>query len=648
MNKVKHYWKIVSTNPPVIEWVDCDPSSPFMEEYEMSGKGADCFIKYGRDESGKAVFGRFVVYPRLRTIPNNTHASFRCPIPESSLPVYCIDGKEIEERALEFRLSGLLEAKTSADSVVIKRRFLPCEEEMAICEIVSVENTGSETVLFEVKAPKDVLACRERGTKGIYYVESILSSDAAGVHKIESGAAVTFCVSYVGRRAIDSAPVIYHEKELEARLKRVSQLCSEQLVFECGIPELDCFFAFAKFRAGESIFRMSDGKLLHSPGGGSYYAASWCNDQVEYAGPHFALTGDKDAIDASMNAYRHYMPFMDDFYTHIPSSVIAEGTDIWEGAGDRGDAAMYLYGGTLFALYCGDRKIAEEMYPALRWCVEYCERNRLEEGVIRSDSDELEGRFPTDNRANLSTSMLCLGGLREMAVLADSMGDPDFAEKCRSFADSLAEDSEKYFGATLHDFETYRYSKGFDTLRAWISLPLCMNLKRIDGTVAALRSSYLRAEGGVLSCELGDENKNATIWDRAGLYAYKGFCMCGKQDECFEDILYYTESRLLGSRVPYAIEAWPEGDKRHLSGESALFCRIITEGMLGIKPTGLNTFSIVPHIPLELPYFRMKNLHISGRVVDVLGEKNGDGEFIVSVFENGEKILTCRNGEASS
>ncbi len=47
----------------------------------------------------------------------------------------------------------------------------------------------------------------------------------------------------------------------------------------------------------------------------------------------------------------------------------------------------------------------------------------------------------------------------------------------------------------------------------------------------------------------------------------------------------YTKRRLLGDHVPYPVEAWPEGDQRHLSSESALYCRIFTEGLFGIRPS---------------------------------------------------------------
>ena len=37
-----------------------------------------------------------------------------------------------------------------------------------------------------------------------------------------------------------------------------------------------------------------------------------------------------------------------------------------------------------------------------------------------------------------------------------------------------------------------------------------------------------------------------------------------------------------GEHVPYPVEAWPEGNQRHLSAESALYCRIFTEGLFGL------------------------------------------------------------------
>ena len=44
-------------------------------------------------------------------------------------------------------------------------------------------------------------------------------------------------------------------------------------------------------------------------------------------------------------------------------------------------------------------------------------------------------------------------------------------------------------------------------------------------------------------------------------------------------------TRLLGERVPYVVEAFPEYNMRHLSVESALYARTITDGLLNIEFT---------------------------------------------------------------
>lgn len=622
----------------------------------MSGRGVDLFVRYERDEKGCARFRRHCVFPRLRTIPNNTHGSFQTDIPAAALPTLRADGATVEdETLLEFRLYGLLEATAAWRSLRIRRRFYPCEEALCAVEQITVENRGDSPAELSLLPPVFPLAARGRGTKGVYLVETTCTG---GEQSLLPGKQAVFYIYYTARIASEILPRVDGERELRTRLAAVRGWMRERLDLETGIPLLDSLFAFSKLRAGESIFR-TDGGLLHSPGGRDYYAATWCNDQIEYAGPFFATAADPIAMEASLNAYRQYIPFMDDGYTRIPSSVIAEGRDIWEGAGDRGDGAMYLYGASLFALYSGSGRIAGELFPAIEWCAEYCKRKRLPEGVIGSDTDELEGRFPTDRRANLSTSMLCLGGLRLAAVLAEELGEKARADEYRTFAGELKESAERYFAATLHGYETYRYSRGYDTLRGWISLPLVMGMDRAKGTADALLSPYLRSDKGLLSCEIGDENpaETATVWDRAALYGFKGLFLTEsgeRLEKVFADFLTYCGQRHLGGRVPYPVEAYPEGNMRHLSGESALFCRVITEGMLGIRPTGLHSFSLTPHLPAALPRLRLDNLFLCGGRICVEAEKARDekdrGCFRVAVRqvpESGEPILLgcCTEGE---
>ena len=83
------------------------------------------------------------------------------------------------------------------------------------------------------------------------------------------------------------------------------------------------------------------------------------NDQAEYINPYFPFTGYAYGNASALNSFRHFARFMNDEWKPIPSSIIAEGLDIWNGAGDRGDAAMIAYGASRFALAGGDRQQAE-------------------------------------------------------------------------------------------------------------------------------------------------------------------------------------------------------------------------------------------------------------------------------------------------
>lgn len=407
------------------------------------------------------------------------------------------------------------------------------------------------------------------------------------------------------------------EKEYVKRLDRVMQLMST-VTLDTGNELLDTMFAFCKVRAGESIFRTKNGDV-HSPGGGSYYAAVWCNDQAEYAGPWQAYTGDELQLHAGYNGYAWYFPFMDDtFENPIPSSIIAEGTSFWNGAGDRGDAAMYLYGASRYALTCGNLGSNKELWNAILWCAGYCLSRKNEFGVITSDSDELEGRLPS-GKANLSTNMLTLGGLKYASRIADALGDSVHAAQFSEEANFLEISCEKYFAANIRGFDTYRYYEGNTTLRSWICMPLCVDVNRhVDDTTDAITSTYLMSDAGQLS-----EEGSKITWDRSTLYGIRGMFRAGKSNVAWHYLQGYCSRRLIGSHVPYPIEAWPEGGMRHLSAESALFCQIVTEGILAIDPLSFHSFSFTPKLPDGMDHLVLSNIHAFGQIFSIVVNHDG-------------------------
>lgn len=633
-------WNI---NGHSIEW-KVEPGDKHTDDIEMSGLGISYIVKYGISADGAFVLERYCVWPSLRTIPNNTHASYQTPIFSDKIPVLKIDGLKVLEIPRKFTLDGTLGiAGISSDGkAVIRRTCFPSAVQRAAHELIEVENVSGNAIRAELSGAACTLNSCGRGTKGVYLAEIIRGGPESIL--IEEGCKAVFALTFSARIAdekkIDpfspeaSAGGVY--EHLLLRYRRVAAL-TIPMSLDTGNENVDTLFRFAKLRAGESIFQTKCG-LLHSPGGKSYYAATWCNDEVEYSGPWFAFTGDDISCAAALNAYKQYIPFMSDQYISIPSSVIAEGDDIWEK--DRGDEAMYAYGASLFALIRGDRKTAELLFPAVLWCIEYCLRRKNESGVILSETDELEGRFPSGD-ANLSTSSLCYGGMRFASFLANDLGKTDIAQKLNREADLLEKAVESYFGAELHGFHTYRYYDGNTKLRSWICLPLCMGInKRLSGTVEALTSPYLWTKDGLLT-----EEESKTVWDRSTLYGFKGAFLAGAGPKTAEYFNAYTETRLLGDRVPYPVEAWPEGDKRHLSAESALYCRIVTDGLLGISPRGLHSFSMTPRLPAAFDHLYLRDIRAFGSVFDIEVTSGGcrvlsRGKEIASVSLDTEALIS--------
>ncbi len=108
----------------------------------------------------------------------------------------------------------------------------------------------------------------------------------------------------------------------------------EKLVLKTPNDTINRMFAFAKIRAGESIYDTKQG-LMHGPGGGEYYAAIWANDQAEYINPLFAYLGYAPGIESARNSFRLFASYINPAFNPIPSSIIAEGAGYWNGAGDR-------------------------------------------------------------------------------------------------------------------------------------------------------------------------------------------------------------------------------------------------------------------------------------------------------------------------
>jgi hypothetical protein len=173
-------------------------------------------------------------------------------------------------------------------------------------------------------------------------------------------------------------------------------------------------------------------------------------------------------------------------------------------------------------------------------------------------------------------------------------------------------------------------------------LPLTVGIfDKKEGTISALFSRRLWTPDG-LATQAGDK----TFWDRSTLYALRGVLIAGETEKAMDFIRYYSRRRLLGEHVPYPVEAYPEGNQRHLSAESGLYCRIYTEGLFGMRPAGLLSFWCTPRLPREWSNMALRNVQCFGHTFDLEVRRTSDSRLMIAVREGMKELsYTIKDGE---
>lgn len=636
-------WEIVPDSTAIV-W-NVREGDSHRDHIEMSGLKISAVLRYGVEADGSFRLDRSIVWPMLRTVPNNTHGSlmrrFGWDIPRM---ITVNEALLQQERVRRIVLDGTMTVEsdwTAAKGTLSLTRILfPSVDAAAFCEKYILKNTGKNPLYVEIPRARSVIRTEPaKGVEGSYELVAEICGDTALM--LAPQAEVAFEAFFSGRKPVEQALALSADAEYAKRRALVAEW-QRNLVLETPDPVIDAMFAFAKIRAAESIYDTKGG-LMHGPGGERYYAAIWANDQAEYINPFFPFLGYEKGDRSALCSFEHFARYMNPDYRPIPSSIVAEGDSFWNGAGDRGDAAMIAYGAARYALARGDAAEAARVWPLVEWCLEYCRRQLTGDGVVASDADELEGRFPAGD-ANLCTSSLYYDALLSASMLGRELHKPagQLAAYKREAA-ALRKNIDRHFGGMVEGFDTYRYYTGNDLLRAWICIPLTVGIdERKEATIEALFSPKLWTDNGLLT-QSGDK----TFWDRSTLYALRGVYASGATEKATDYLSYYSRARLLGDHVPYAIEAWPEGAQRHLSAESGLYCRILTEGVFGIRPTGLRSFTMTPRLPAAWNHMNLRNVRAFGSAFDIEVRRAAKG-LDVTVTQGGKILVrkTIRAGQS--
>ena len=622
-----------------IEWQTKGSKLPHADNIEMSGRRVSGIVFYELDTARQVKIRRQIFFPQLRTVAKTTDNKWFAyrnylqeTVGDDVLPHIYLNEKEVVLPPVEkIRLDGTLRIfhEKTADGLTIERHFLPSADERLFIETWQLTNTSSASVRLKIAAreTRHERLCFDGGA----VVQSFCV--APSEPEIAPGGSVRFGIFITAKSAGEDAPKADFEKTSRARTQFLAEM-AHNLRIETPEPSMDALFYFSKIRAAESLFESPMG-LVHSPGGGRYYMGFWANDQAEYAAPFFPYLGYAAANEASRNVFRAFsgetnadvkpIRYAFEMGGQVPGIML-----------DRGDAAMLAFGAAQFALASGSRETADSLWHLIEWSLEYCHRNRNEAGAVKSESDEMEGRIATGT-ANLSTSCLYFGALNEAAILAKNLKKSQKTiEIYQKRAAEMRQVIETYFGAEVEGLPTYKYYAEHRRLRHWICLPLVMGIgNRRAATVTALLDSLWTDNGVLVERNADNPEIGKIFWDRATLYAFRGIFKTGDADRAMPRFRQFVASRLLGERVPYMVEAFPEGNMAHLSAESVLFCRIFTEGILGIEAAGFRSFSMRPQLPSDWPFFRMKNVRAFGSVFDISIER-ADKKLLVEVRQNGQ------------
>ena len=646
------YWSIQKER--AIQWnLDTLPHLPHSDNIEMAGRRVAGIISYSVDTARTLTLERQIFFPQLHPFIKESdpdwwiyRAYMKDVFKDDILPAMYIGEKQFVPGKLKsVTIDGHLNFShhPSKSQLQLERRLFPSMTERLFVEEWTLTNQSDKTLTIQTGHTK--LKTIDFGNKGKF--TQTVQSDAPKKIKLEVGQSISFSIKIMAQLNEEKLP---RKTNASKERKKFLKKMSKALVLETPDSVLNTLFEFSKIRASESIFESELG-LIHSPGGGRYYVGTWANDQAEYVSPLFPYLGYDIGIESSMNTYRAFAKETNPAYKAIRYAFEIEGL-VPPFLLDRGDAAMIAFGASHFALANGDSKIANELWPLIEWCLEYCHRQLNEEGVVKSESDEMEGRIETGT-ANLSTASLYYGALRHSIDLAQALRKPkELSDQYIQHQKALYIAIENYFGSKVEGLETYKYYKEHKKLRHWICLPLVVGIHNRKGATVEALFNRLWTDNGVYVEKNSDSEANSKIfWDRGTLYALRGTFFAGATEVSLQRLQQYSNQRLLGKRVPYAVEAYPEGSMAHLSAESGLYCRVFTEGMFGIVPKGFRSFECTPRLPKDWDKMALRKIKAFDQSFDLeIHRADTDNITVVIKESNGTVIFTktVQSGETVS
>lgn len=138
-----------------IRWDITAAGLPHYDHIEMSGQYISTVIRYGVNADQSFFEERSLVFPMLRTIPNDTHASLTHRIATDIPSLLSINGKTLQqEKVQSISIHGSITVEStftlsnheSGDDIAMTRIIFPSYDAPALCEIYKVKNLSQKAI----------------------------------------------------------------------------------------------------------------------------------------------------------------------------------------------------------------------------------------------------------------------------------------------------------------------------------------------------------------------------------------------------------------------------------------------------------------------------------------------------------------------
>ena len=175
-----------------------DNLSGYSDHIEMSGKRVSVVLRYAVQKDGSLSVNKGMVWPMLRTVPNNTHASLMRRVGWDLMDELIINNYRASHDKVErITLKATLRADSRWGDAAVTRQWFPSTEQPAVMEILTVRNLGSKDMKVTIPYYNNVsFTDPAKGVKGSYAVRCVaLNPQTVTLSKGES---VEFHAAIVG------------------------------------------------------------------------------------------------------------------------------------------------------------------------------------------------------------------------------------------------------------------------------------------------------------------------------------------------------------------------------------------------------------------------------------------------------------------